>query len=163
MLFKSKRTLAALAMVLGFATFGCTDDDKKVAEEPVQPAPAEAAPAPAPDATAFKAQTVYFGFDEYTLTPEAQQQLQALADHLKAAPNAVVQVEGHCDERGSIEYNLALGERRAKAVRDYLVALGVESKRISTISYGSERPKVEGHDEAAWSQNRRANFVITAK
>lgn len=162
MLVKSKRTLAALAMVLGFATFGCTDDDKKVAEEPVQPAPAaEAAPAPAPEPTAFKAQTVYFGFDEYTLTPEAQQQLQALADHLKSAPNAVVQVEGHCDERGSIEYNLALGERRAQSVKTYLTQVGIDGARLSTISYGEEKPAVEGHTESAWAKNRRAEFTLS--
>ena len=89
--------------------------------------------------------------------------MQANADFLKSNTKVDIQVEGHCDERGGRQYNLALGERRAKAVRDYLVALGVESKRISTISYGNERPISEGHDESAWSKNRRANFVVTAK
>jgi peptidoglycan-associated lipoprotein len=107
--------------------------------------------------------TVFFGFDSSNLEADSKDALKLNSDFLKTNANVDVQVEGHCDERGGSQYNLALGERRANAVRDYLVALGVESKRISTISYGSERPKVEGHDEGAWSQNRRANFVITAK
>ncbi len=107
--------------------------------------------------------TVYFGFDSSNLEGDTKDAVKANADYLKANANVDVQVEGHCDERGGRQYNLALGERRAKAVRDYLVALGVESKRISTISYGNERPKAEGNDESAWSQNRRANFVVTAK
>ena len=108
-------------------------------------------------------QTVYFGFDSSNLDSETKEAVKANADFLKANANVDIQVEGHCDERGGRQYNLALGERRAKAVRDYLVALGVESKRISTISYGNERPKAEGSDESAWSQNRRANFVVTGK
>ena len=107
--------------------------------------------------------TVFFGFDSSNLEGDTKSAVQANADFLKANANVDVQVEGHCDERGGRQYNLALGERRAKAVRDYLVALGVESKRISTVSYGNERPKAEGNDESAWSQNRRANFVVTAK
>lgn len=107
--------------------------------------------------------TVYFGFDSSNLDSDVKETLKSNADFLKSNASVDVQVEGHCDERGGRQYNLALGERRAKAVRDFLVALGVESKRISTISYGSERPKAEGHDESAWSQNRRANFVVTAK
>lgn len=160
MLFRSKHTLAAIAMALGFASFGCSDDEKKV-EEPVQPAAAAEAPAPAPEPTAFKAETVFFGFDEYTLTPEAQQQLQGLAEHLKKSPNTVVQVEGHSDERGSIEYNLALGERRAQSVKNYLTQVGVDAARLSTISYGEEKPAVEGHTEAAWAKNRRSEFTLS--
>ena len=107
--------------------------------------------------------TVFFGFDSSSLDGDTKSALQGNADYLKANANVDVQVEGHCDERGGRQYNLALGERRANAVRDYLVALGVEAKRISTISYGSERPKAEGSNEEAWAQNRRANFVVTAK
>ncbi len=107
--------------------------------------------------------TVYFDFDSANLGGDSKETIKANAEYLKANANVDVQVEGHCDERGGRQYNLALGERRAKAVRDYMVALGVEAKRLSTVSYGSERPKVEGHDEAAWGQNRRANFVVTAK
>jgi len=108
-------------------------------------------------------QTVYFGFDSSNLDSSTKEAVASNVEYLKANSNVDVQIEGHCDERGGRQYNLALGERRAKAVRDYMVALGVESKRISTISYGNERPKVEGNDESAWSQNRRANFVVTAK
>lgn len=107
--------------------------------------------------------TVYFDFDSANLGGDSKETIKANAEYLKANANVDVQVEGHCDERGGRQYNLALGERRAKAVRDYMVALGVEAKRLATVSYGSERPKVEGHDEAAWGQNRRANFVVTAK
>lgn len=108
-------------------------------------------------------QTVYFAFDSSNLDREAKQTLDANADYLKANQNVDVQIEGHTDERGGRQYNLALGERRAKSVRDYLVALGVKAQRLSTISYGSERPKAEGSDETSWAQNRRANFVVTAK
>jgi peptidoglycan-associated lipoprotein len=108
-------------------------------------------------------QTVYFGFDSSNLDSETKSAVKANAEYLKANTNVDVQIEGHTDERGGRQYNLALGERRAKAVRDHLVALGIKAKRISTVSYGSERPKADGNDESAWSQNRRANFVVTAK
>ena len=107
--------------------------------------------------------TVYFDFDSSSIEGSAKATAQANADFLKANTSVDIQIEGHCDERGGRQYNLALGERRAKVVRDYLVALGVESKRISTVSYGNERPVAEGADESAWSKNRRANFVVTAK
>ena len=101
---------------------------------------------------------VFFAFDSADLTPAARDALGADA----AAMNRLggnYQIEGHCDERGSAEYNLALGDRRARAVKDYLVSLGVDPARLSTISYGEERPFAEGHDEASWAQNRRAHFV----
>lgn len=107
--------------------------------------------------------TVYFGFDSSAIEGDTKESIQANADFLKKMASVDVQVEGHCDERGGRQYNLALGERRAKAVRDQLVALGVLAKRISVISYGSERPAAEGSDESSWGKNRRANFVITAK
>ncbi len=107
--------------------------------------------------------TVYFGFDSSNLGNDAKATLKANAEFLKANASVDIQVEGHCDERGGIQYNLALGERRAKAVRDYLVALGVAKKRVSVISYGKEKPVAFGHDEGAWNKNRRANFVVTAK
>ena len=108
-------------------------------------------------------QTVFFAFESSNLESSAKDTMKSNAEFLKSNANLDIQVEGHCDERGGRQYNLALGERRAKAVRDYLVAMGVESKRISTISYGNERALAEGHDESAWSKNRRANFVVTAK
>lgn len=161
MLLKSKSTLAALLVVFGLAA-ACTDDDKKT-EEVVTPTPvAETAPVPeAPKVEAFTPSTVFFAFDDYTLSMDAQNQLQGLADYLKKSQGTVVQVEGHCDERGSIEYNLALGERRAQSVKNYVTQLGVDAARVSTISYGEEKPATEGHDEAAWSKNRRAEFTMT--
>ncbi|HXH74411.1 MAG TPA: peptidoglycan-associated lipoprotein Pal [Bacteriovoracaceae bacterium] len=113
--------------------------------------------------TAGGLQTVYFDFNESSLSSGTKDALKNNAEFLKTNATVDVQVEGHADERGGHQYNLALGERRAKAVRDYLVSSGVASKRISTISYGKERPVSEGHDEGAWSKNRRANFVVTAK
>lgn len=108
-------------------------------------------------------QTVYFPFDSSAVEGETKSTLTSNADFLKKMASVDIQVEGHCDERGGRQYNLALGERRAKAVRDVLVALGVPAKRISVVSYGSERPAAEGSDESSWAKNRRANFVITAK
>jgi len=102
---------------------------------------------------------IYFDFDSYVLTGEARTTLQQNAALLKTAPMLKVQVEGHCDERGSDDYNLALGERRAQATVDYLVSLGVNAGQLSTISYGEMRPLDPGHNEMAWSKNRRAEFV----
>ena len=103
---------------------------------------------------------VFFDFDKSTIKPEGQQTLQRQAEWLKRYPNVTVTVEGHCDDRGTREYNLALGERRATAVRNALVALGIQPNRLKTISYGKERPAVVGDDESAWAQNRRGVTVI---
>src|SRR5262249_24598829 len=97
---------------------------------------------------------VFFGFDKSVIKPEGQQTFQRQAEWLKRYPNVTVTVEGHCDDRGTREYNLALGERRATAVQRALIALGVQGNRIRTISYGKERPAVLGDNEAAWAQNR---------
>lgn len=107
--------------------------------------------------------TVYFPFDSSAIEGDTKEAIRSNADFLKKMASVDIQVEGHCDERGGRQYNLALGERRAKAVRDQLVALGVPAKRISVVSFGSERPAAEGSDESSWSKNRRANFVVTAK
>lgn len=106
--------------------------------------------------------TVYFGFDEYTLDAQAQQIIAEQARLLVQSAAVDVTVEGHADERGTREYNLALGDRRANAVRDYMVSLGVEPSRIRVISYGEERPAVPGSTEAAWSRNRRAVTTVPA-
>jgi peptidoglycan-associated lipoprotein len=105
-------------------------------------------------------QTVYFAFDSFDLTPSTQSTLRDNAERMKAHSSYNVLIQGHCDERGTIEYNLALGERRANAVRDYVVSLGIERSRIRVVTYGEERPAAPGHDEAAWSQNRRAEFLF---
>ena len=103
---------------------------------------------------------VFFDFDKSTIKPEGQQTLQRQAQWLQKYPNVTVTVEGHCDDRGTREYNLALGERRATAVKNALAALGVSANRVKTISYGKERPAVLGDNEAAWAQNRRGVTVI---
>ena len=103
-------------------------------------------------------QLIYFDYDSYALRPDALETLKANADKIKAVPNVMVQIEGHCDERGTQEYNLALGERRALATREYLMSLGVSGDRLLTISYGEENPVDPGHDESAWSKNRRCQF-----
>jgi peptidoglycan-associated lipoprotein len=105
---------------------------------------------------------VFYGFDKYNLGPKARQTLQRQAAWLKRYPSVVISVQGHCDERGTREYNLALGERRANSAKNYLVALGVNPNRIRTISYGKERPAVAGSNEAAWAQNRRSVTSVRA-
>jgi len=103
---------------------------------------------------------VFFDFDSVVLNAEATSVLDGQAAWLKQYPDVVVTIEGHADERGTREYNLALGDRRANAVRNYLVALGIDQERILTISYGEERPADPGHDESAWAQNRRAVTTV---
>jgi peptidoglycan-associated lipoprotein len=103
---------------------------------------------------------VFFDLDKSVIKPEGQQILQRQAEWLRRYPNVTATVEGHCDERGTREYNLALGERRATAVQRALIALGVQANRIRTVSYGKERPAVLGSNESAWAQNRRGVTVI---
>jgi peptidoglycan-associated lipoprotein len=106
---------------------------------------------------------IHFDFDRYNLRPGDASILRENAALLKKYPNVKIQIEGHCDERGTVEYNLALGERRANSAKDYLVSLGISQARISTISYGKEKPLDPGHNEDAWAKNRRAHTVVTAK
>ncbi len=103
---------------------------------------------------------VFFEYDKSTFSAEGEATLRAQGELLLNAPGVTVTIEGHCDERGTREYNIALGERRAEAVKGFLVSLGVEAERISTISYGKERPVVAGHDEESWRQNRVAITVV---
>jgi peptidoglycan-associated lipoprotein len=107
--------------------------------------------------------TVYFDFNSAGLSNDTKDSLNNNAQFLKSNPSVKVQVEGHADERGGVQFNLALGEKRAKSVREYLTGLGVDVARISIISLGKEKPVAFGHDEESWSKNRRANFVIIAK
>lgn len=106
---------------------------------------------------------VYYGYDSFNLTDEARTSLKKNADWMKSNSSARIQIEGHCDERGTVEYNMALGDRRANAAKGYLVRLGVAANRIETISYGKERPADMGHNESAWAKNRRAVFVLLSK
>ena len=102
----------------------------------------------------------FFEFDSFVLTPDAQRALTRSAQWLRDHPDYAMNVEGHCDERGTEQYNLALGERRANTARTYLLSLGVDGDRLTTVSYGEEHPFDDGHDEDAWAQNRRAHLVI---
>ncbi len=104
--------------------------------------------------------TVYFAFDSSALDPRAQQTLSRQAGFLKLNPSIKITIEGHCDERGTREYNLALGERRASASRDFLLAQGIDAARIRIVSYGKERPAVEGSSDFAWAKNRRSATII---
>lgn len=107
-------------------------------------------------------QMVFFEYDESRITPEAEQVLRQKVDILRASPDVRLRLEGHTDERGSVEYNLALGNRRAESVREFFGQYGISGDRFVATSYGEERPLVNRSDEAAWAQNRRVEFVITA-
>jgi len=165
-------SLAAVALALSF-TAGCAT---RRAERPVDP-PAttdvtpddglgneggqEGGPGSRADfLRSVPADRVFFGFDSYSLDGQARQTLDAQAEWLGRNPSVRVTIEGHADERGTREYNLALGDRRANAARDYLQARGVDASRMQTISWGKERPAVEGSNESAWAQNRRAVTVV---
>ena len=144
---------------------GTTTTTTPVASQPApaqatQPAPAGPTPGSAEHLVAEVGDRVFFDFDKYDLKPGARDTLREQANWLKQFPSVTVTIEGHCDERGTREYNLALGERRAASVKDYLAGLGISTSRIATISYGKERPEAEGHIESAWSQNRRGVMVV---
>ncbi len=167
--------LAVFFMCLVVALVSCSKKDVKQDEpgfSPTDGATAEggdlgaAAPAlSAGDASvaAPELDVVYYGFDSFSLSNEGREALKTNAQWLSENPSATVQIEGHCDERGTTEYNLALGERRANAAKDYLQKLGVDASRVSVISYGEERPAEMGSDESAWARNRRASFVILSR
>lgn len=163
-------TLTAALAVLLMAP-GCSSR-KKVAggPEPTPPpsttenAPPTETPPPPPstgggETTAANLRDAFFDFDEASLRDDAKAALDGDAKYLESHSGSNVVIEGHCDERGSVEYNLALGEKRARAAKDYLVAYGINASRMTTISYGKERPFDTGHTEEAWAQNRRAHFV----
>jgi peptidoglycan-associated lipoprotein len=165
-------------------TGGCAKKEIVKSEEPVTavkpaekaPAKAEMAPQPVKEAPVVKEEPVkamepaaaemsldkiYFDFDSFILSPAARETLKKNASYLLKENKAVkVRIEGNCDERGSDEYNLALGEKRAKVALDYLTTLGVPADRLSFISYGKEKPANPGHDETAWAKNRRDEFII---
>ena len=150
------------------------DAQKRAAEEAARRKAADeaeaarkaAAAAEAEKAAAYKRaaeaalKDINFDFDKSDIREADKAKLQAIADFLKAYPQAKLQIEGNCDERGTVEYNLALGERRAHAAQAYLVGLGVAQDRLTTISFGKEKPKVTGHDEQSWLENRRDEFKL---
>ncbi len=152
-------------------TVGC---QKKTVTQAKAPAPAAPAPAPAPapqqpapapvtpsDTSGMVMQEdIFFEFDKSTLTPVAQDSLMKKAAWLRANANATATIEGHCDERGTNEYNLALGDRRADSTKAFLVDLGIAASRLTTISYGEERPLCTQKNEECWAKNRRGHFIV---
>jgi peptidoglycan-associated lipoprotein len=131
-----------------------SDSTTKSSLEALQRGESTATPATSP------LKDIYFDFDRYDLSTDARETLKANGNWLKANPSAVVQMEGHCDERGTTEYNVALGAKRAQVAKDYLVTLGVPAERLSTISYGKELPVCADHNEECWHKNRRDRFII---
>lgn len=165
-----RNSFMSILLTLAFIITGCASDSgkKSGSDSMMDDAAADAASAlelngSSDDNTAGPLKTIYFDFDSTRLSSAAKEILNQNAMWLKGVESVDIQIEGHADERGGQQYNLALGERRAKAVKGYLEALGVTSARISVISYGKEKPNSFGHDEESWSKNRRANFVVTAK
>ena len=188
----ARRVALAVLAAAAIVTAGCAKKEPPVARPmppppmaettPARPpAPPEPVPEPAPvppmpvtdDAIGSRSldeinrdsplKPVFYGLDQSEVDAAGQQVLQANAEVLKKYPSWQVTIEGHCDERGTAEYNLALGERRAVAARTYLLSLGIAADRVKTISYGKEFPFDPAHNEAAWAKNRRAHFVVTAK
>lgn len=133
---------------------------EKMAAAPVTPQPKTAQAGGAVEEKASPLRDIFFDFDRSLLRADMKKSLAENARWLKAHPGALIIIEGHCDERGTVEYNQALGQRRAASVKSYLVAAGISAKRIKVISYGKERPFAAGHDESAWQWNRRAHFVL---
>ena len=185
---KSIRRSVGLLSLLTLVAFGAACAKKPAATAPqAQPTPAPtAAPTTVAPTEEFKPtkpegtvealpadvaeinrrhylEDVFFDFDKAEIREDQRSTLAKDADWLKRYPTVRFRIEGHCDERGTREYNLALGERRASAAKEYLVSIGIDGSRTETVSYGKERPFDPGHDEAAWAKNRRAHFLVTAR
>ena len=185
--FKNHWSLAAVVLlILGLGLVGCGGKDDKVktdpsadknVDEPVENVDlkegsfagdelgdkaAEGEDLDAKEAAkpALLLQDVFFAYDKYDLSEEARAAINQDGRLLRENPDVRILIEGHCDERGTVQYNLALGEKRAMEVKNYLVELGIAASRIDTVSYGKEKPFALGHDEAAWAQNRRAHLVV---
>jgi peptidoglycan-associated lipoprotein len=170
-----KRTMRHVLVLVALVgvTAGCA---KKAAETPPTPteAPAQTPTPPPPpppqqdtpptpippSVSSSDFQPAFFDLDSYTLRDDARSALDGNAKVLRDNASVNITIEGHCDERGTVEYNQALGERRANAARDYLTSAGIDAGRMQVISYGKERPFDPGHDESAWAKNRRAHFVV---
>ena len=157
----------ALVLALGF---GCTKKQTVKQEEPIKqpevsiPAPVATPPVGTqPVVPKIEFKTIFFAFDSYSLNEEGKALLNQAGGLLRSYPDVALRLEGHCDERGTAEYNLALGEKRANAVREYLENLGVSRSRLSTVSFGKEKPAVAGNDEASWAKNRRVEIVPVSK
>jgi len=161
---KKKWMYVALLLVIPGLLFSVACQ-KKVVDATPEPV-AEWQPEATEDAVVYRAPSVvmqediYFDFDKSTLTPAAQDNLLRKAEWLRENSDATATIEGHCDERGTNEYNLALGDRRAESAKAFLIDLGIDPARLTTISYGEERPVDPRHNEEAWAKNRRDHFVV---
>ena len=169
---RSKTKLALVFLLAGIIVFSCSGKPKPEIIPPPQveePTPPPQLPVkepvvkPVEPEIKLALQTIHFEFDKYDIRPNEREILVKNAEQLMAYPNVRILIEGHCDERGTNEYNMSLGERRAKSTRDFLVTYGIDSSRIEIISYGEERPVDPRHNEEAWAKNRRADFVILEK
>ncbi len=178
------RRFLVLAVILGFAAFGCAERKAVVPAQPQEMQPSQAqtfeesrkAQEKITEQQMAKVESkdirskfdeisgmfkdIYFDYDKYDVREDARPTLKAVADHLRKNTAQKVLIEGHCDNRGTSEYNLGLGDKRAKSVKDFLVSLGVPSSRIDTISYGKEKAVCGEHTEDCWAKNRRGHFVI---
>jgi peptidoglycan-associated lipoprotein len=155
-----------VALAFGAAACGGAKAKQVVAPtetaKPAEPIQATVQPASPNDGPPPPATPIYFDFDSYNIVDASKAELQQVSEYMQKHAGSTVTISGHTDERGTTEYNLMLGDQRAKAAHDYLVRLGIDPLRIKTISFGEERPAVPGHDEAAWSKNRRDEFNTTA-
>lgn len=152
--------LAVSALSLPLGLISCTKDEAKVSEVITPKNNKHDFTVDESGKVTFKADIVYFSYDDSNLTTEGMARLDVLADYLRKHPSNKLKVEGHCDERGSIEYNLALGEMRANSVKKYLSSVGIAPSQLETISFGEERPAEQGHEEQSWAKNRRAEFAF---
>jgi len=165
---KKKWIFLALLLVVPGLMFSVSCQKKLVdaSPEPMAKEEPKAEPKQEEPAPVYKApgvimqEDIYFEFDKATLTPAAQDNLLRKAEWLRENPDTTVTIEGHCDSRGTNEYNLALGDRRAESAKAFLVDLGISASRLTTISYGEERPVCNQQDEECWAKNRRDNFVV---
>ena len=181
-------TILTLGLILSFAAAGCKHKTPGTTKLPYggpgttgEPSPGPGATMPGqptelaggipsnpagshdgwvPHADILKADTVHFAFDSSVIRPEEQSKVAAVADYLKSNASDAVRIEGHCDERGTEEYNRALGDRRAQALREELARIGIDPTRVDTVTFGKDKPVAQGHDETAWSQNRRGEFIV---
>jgi peptidoglycan-associated lipoprotein len=161
-----RRLFLALALITLVAGAGCGSGQTKPDESPTADAAVSEVDNLGQDSDhggAGGLQTIYFPYDAFTLDSTAKGTLKTNSEILKQKGSLKIQVEGHCDQRGGIQYNIALGEKRANAVRKYLIDLGVGGDRVTTISFGKERPLDTAENEQAYAKNRRANFVVTSK
>nr|MBN2277166.1 peptidoglycan-associated lipoprotein Pal [candidate division Zixibacteria bacterium] len=169
-----KLVLFMLVLMLPLYLINCGGGPKPVEEvvtiepepEPEPEVKPEPIPEPEPEIVPVKASDfaiIYFDFDKYNLVDSAKKALEGNARVLKDNPTVVIKIEGHCDERGTVEYNLSLGEKRANSAMDYLKSLGIAPNRMSMISYGKSRPAVQGSNESTWAKNRRCEFKIVSQ